>query len=94
MFNDSSEAVQLLDELERLATELGNPWPHMIIERFANGWELSVFIRPVDHPDVRLGQSPEGAHGYIEAEGPDAAATLSAAVRICESVVAAEAVAS
>lgn len=94
MSNDSSNTLDLMEELEGLAAKLGNPWPHVIIERFAGGWELSVFIRPIDHPDVCIGQSPEGPHGYIDVEALEACDALSAAVRICKSVADTEAVAS
>lgn len=94
MSNDSSNTLQLLEELEALAAKLGHRWPHLLIERFANGWELSVFIRPISHPDVKIGQSPEGPHGYIDVEAADAVDVLATAVRICKSVAAVEAVAS
>lgn len=87
MTNDNSPTTdQLLAELEELADSLSERGlgPHFGIIRVFTGWEVTVYVRPIDDPEVHLDAALTG--GWIKAKSNDLRDALAGAVRICRAV--------
>lgn len=87
MTNDNSPTTdQLLAELEELADSLSERGlgPHFGIVRSFTGWEVTVYVRPIDDPEVHLDAARTG--GWIQTKSTDMHDALAGAVRICRAV--------
>lgn len=84
---------QLFTDLESWAERLGDPGSHFSVNRRPNGgWLVTVFVRPIEDPEVRVRTTLDGPYGFIEARSTDLADALAGAIAICRSVARDEAV--
>lgn len=89
MSNDTSadQVGRLFTDLESWAEHLGDQGSHLVVNRRpAGGWLVTVFVRPIEDPEVRVRTTLDGPYGYIEARSADLADALAGAVSICRAV--------
>lgn len=77
----------MLDDLEALAARLRHR-PMFTLAYGAEGYEVTVFTRPYDDPDVRVTKTdaPHGDFGTIRVTSLDSGAALARAARLAAGV--------
>lgn len=84
----------LVDQLDELAGRLATQRTHYNLYRSCGRWQLVVFVRPIEDPEVEILESVDlDPHGVIRAESPDLADVLATGIRICRTVATANNVA-